>query len=430
MRICASFGNGCDAAELEKADMIEIRTDLVGIPDDIPDRPLILTFKGNPVRLPNEFHGMVDIGETVFDHPGVESLCSYHDFSGTPGTDTILSILDSFTSDVVKGVFTPHDLNDLNSIRNAAVATERRHVVFGMGEVGKITRIRQDILGNEFTFAHSGNPTAAGQLSVSEMRKLEGCMVTGLIGHPLGHSLSPLMHNTAFAELGMNGIYLEFDTPNLIGLKEFMMNYDIRGTNVTIPYKMDVIEHLDVIDAEAEMIGAVNTVINDSGTLKGMNTDIHGIEHAFGDTDIHGKSVLVIGSGGAARACLYIMNKVGCTSTLASRNRETAGALAVEFGSESADPKDVDVNSHDIIVNCTPVGMKGFPEGPPVSLSGLSEKHIVFDMVYGTTALTRIAGELGATIISGKDMLAAQGARSFELWTGVEIDADIMRKVI
>ena len=430
MKICASLGNSCDTSELEKADIIEIRTDLVPIPEVIPNKPLILTFKGNPPIVPKRFRGMVDNGEVPFIKPNIEPLCSFHDYSGTPNKDEILKIMNSLRSDLVKGVFTPSDLNDLNNIRNAAVSVKKRHIVFGMGELGKITRIRQDILENEFTFAHSGRPTAPGQLSVSEMRRLDGCMVTGLVGHPLGHSLSPVMHNTAFKKTGINGIYLEFDTPNLKGFKEFMISFNIRGLNVTIPYKTEIIEHLDTVDKESEKIGAVNTVINDSGKLTGANTDIHGIREAFNGNDIHRKNVLVIGSGGAARACLFVMNGFDCSSTITSRNNAVAKGLAKEFGAETVGMNDASIDKFDVIINCTPIGMKDFPAGPPVSVDGLKKNHVVFDMVYGSTALTEIAEKRGANIISGKDMLASQGARSFELWTGTRMDAGIMRKVI
>jgi len=430
MRICASFGDGCDTAELEKADMIEIRTDLVSIPESLPDKQVLLTFKDNSVKLPKGFRGIVDNGEIPFIKEGVESLCSYHNFLDTPDGSNIFDTLNSFDSDIVKGAFTPQDLNDLNTIKNVSASMTRRHVIFGMQELGKITRIRQDILGNEFTFAHSGKPTAPGQLSVSEMRRLDGCMITGIIGHPLDHTLSPAMHNTAFSKLKINGIYLEFDTPNLDGFKEFMMNYDVRGVNVTIPYKTEIMSHLDKISPEAERIGAVNTVINDSGTLKGANTDIFGIEHAFGRTTLEEKRALVLGSGGAARACLFVMNKMKCSTTIASRNDIAGKELSKDFGSEIVSLDDVDITNFDILINCTPVGMKGFPAGPPVSVANLKREHVVFDMVYGTTALTEAAKKTGAKIISGKDMLASQGACSFELWTGVNIDTDVMRKVI
>ena len=430
MKICASFGDGCDTAELENADMIEIRTDLVSMPESLPAKPLLMTFKGNSVKLPEDFRGIVDNGEIPFVKDGVESLCSYHNFLDTPDGSDIFDTLNSFDSDIVKGVFTPHDLNDLNTIRNVAVSMTKRHVIFGMQELGKITRIRQDILGNEFTFAHSGKPTAPGQLSVSEMRKLEDCMITGIIGHPLGHTLSPIMHNTAFSELKINGIYLEFDTPNLNRFKEFIVNYDVRGVNITIPYKTEIMGHLDKVSPDAERIGAVNTVINDSGTLIGKNTDIFGIEHAFDGTSIAGKRTLIIGSGGAARACLFVMNKMNCVSTITSRNDVATKELSKNFGSEVTSLNKVKLEHFDVIINCTPVGMKGFPAGPPVSTDGLGKEHVVFDMVYGTTALTEIARGSGAKIISGKDMLASQGARSFELWTGTKVDTDVMRKVI
>jgi len=429
MRICASLGKGFDAEKLKNADMIEIRTDLVGMPEGLPDVPKILTFKGNDIIIPDGFKGIVDIGEFPFVHPGIITLCSFHDHSGTPNAEGILNAVNSMHSDIVKAVYTPRDLKDLNSIYDASTSVKKRHVIFGMGALGTVTRVRQDILGNEFTFAHAGTSTAEGQLSVSEMKGLEGCMITGIIGHPLNHSLSPEMHNAAFKELGIPGIYLKFDTPNLNGFKEFMVNYNVRGVNVTIPYKTDVIEHLDSLDKMSERIGAVNTVTNISGVLKGSNTDVHGIERAFlkADVDIKGLRVLILGSGGAARACAYFLSEKGCRTSIVSRNPVTSEQLSKEFGTEVIKKESIAMKLFDVVVNCTPVGM--YDDSLPISTEHL-DKHVVFDMIYGKTKLKEIAEKKRCILVSGKDMLISQGSRSFETWTKRTTPECLMRSVI
>jgi Shikimate 5-dehydrogenase len=429
MRICASLGKGFDANELKDADMIEIRTDLVGIPEGLPNVPKILTFKGNDVVVPEEFEGMADIGKSPFKRPGIVTLCSFHDHMGTPDMIGILGDVNAMHSDIVKAVYTPKDLFDLNSIHDASVSVKKKHVIFGMTELGTITRIRQDILGNEFTFAHSGTPTAEGQLSVSEMKGLEDCMITGIIGHPLNHSLSPKMHNAAFKELGIPGIYLRFDTANLKGLKEFMINYDVKGVNVTIPYKTDVIDHIDSLDKMSERIGAVNTVTNVAGVLKGSNTDVFGIEQAFlkADVDVKGLRVLLLGSGGAARACAYFLNEKGCRTSIVSRNPVTGKEITDEFGAEMVEKNSIAMKLFDVVINCTPVGM--LDDSVPIPTEHL-DKHVVFDMIYGKTKLKEIAEKKECVLISGKDMLASQGSRSFETWTGKILPNGFMRSVI
>jgi len=429
MRICASLGRGFDAEELKNADMIEIRTDLVGMPEGLPDVPKILTFKGNDIIIPDGFDGIVDIGEFPFIHPGITTLCSFHDHSGTPDKNRISDTANAVRSDIIKAVYTPNDLSDLNSIYDASVPLKKKHVIFGMGELGTVTRIRQDILGNEFTFAHSGTATAPGQLSVSEMKELDNCMITGIVGHPLNHSLSPKMHNAAFKELGIPGTYLRFDTPNLNGFKEFMFNYDVRGVNVTIPYKTDIIEHLDSLDKMSERIGAVNTVTKGSGKLIGSNTDVHGIEHAFKNAgvDVDGTRVLMLGSGGAARACAYFLSERNCRTSVVSRNPATSKELSREFGIELPEKDSIAMKLFDVVVNCTPVGMHD--DSLPIPTEHL-DKHIVFDMIYGRTKLKEVAEKKGCVIVSGKDMLASQGTRSFETWTGKSLQDGIMRNVI
>ena len=429
MRICASLGKGFDAEELKNADLIEVRTDLIDIPDILPDVPMILTFKGNDVIIPEGFKGIADVGEVPLKHPGIVTLCSFHDHSGTPDTKGILDTVNAVNSDIVKSVYTPKDLFDLNSIYDASTSLRKKHVIFGMGELGTITRIRQDILGNEFTFAHAGTPTAEGQLSASEMRRLEDCMITGIIGHPLGHSLSPKMHNAAFRELGIPGIYLKFDTPDLNGFRDLMFNYDVKGVNVTIPYKTDITEHLDSLDNISERIGAVNTVTNESGKLKGSNTDVHGIEYAFGNAgvDINGSRVLMLGSGGAARACAYFLNEKGCRTSVVSRNPVTSNEISKEFGIDMLEKESIAMKLFDVVINCTPVGMSD--DSVPIPTDHL-DGHVIFDMIYGETKLKGIAKKKNCILVSGKDMLASQGTRSFETWTGRSLPDGIMRSAI
>ncbi|MDR2698497.1 MAG: shikimate dehydrogenase, partial [Candidatus Methanoplasma sp.] len=245
-------------------------------------------------------------------------------------------------------------------------------------------------------------------------------MVIGILGHPLEKSLSPKMHNRVMKKIGLKGIYLKFDTESLVHIGDVIRDYSIRGMNVTVPYKTAILEHLDAFEKSVEAVGAANTIVNENGILKGYNTDIIGIERAMelAGFDPNGKRALIMGSGGAARACAYTLREKGCYVTIAGRNEETSRSLCRDLGCDHKQKDSVALMLYDLIVNCTPVGMYGVGEYP-VNMSQLTSHHTIFDMVYGIeTPLIKKAKEVGAGIVSGEDMLAAQGAASLEMWTG------------
>lgn len=173
----------------------------------------------------------------------------------------------------------------------------------------------------------------------------------------------------------------------------------------------------------------MNVVVNDGGTLTGYNTDVVGIGKALevAGIDPRGGRVLVMGSGGAARACLHFMDGAGCDVTVAARNKVTGNELARDFGQQYRAPENVSIKMYDLVVNCTPVGM--YSDGPyPVNISGLDHEQAVFDMVYGTeTPLVRQGLDRGCRVAYGADMLAGQGAEAFRLWTGIDGSFDVMR---
>ena len=434
MRVCASLSSASDMDAATDADMVEVRLDLLGSVPDTRGKDTLVTYR-DPVDLsllPESFSGMIDVGEQPRPETGLTVVGSYHDYEATPGSDWIASRLNSMDADIRKGAFRVNRMADLASILDASKRTEGRHVLLGMGALGAVTRIRADVLGNEFSFGYVGEPTAPGQFSVREMLELgDGCTVLGIIGNPLGKSRSPEMQNAALRESGIRGVYLPFETPDLERAGDVIRGYGIRGVNVTIPYKQGIMEHLDRIDPAAERIGAVNTVVNDGGVLTGHNTDVVGIGVALdrAGIDVAGGRAVVMGSGGAARACLEYLTSHDCEATVAARNEETGRRLASEFGQTYRAPSSVSVRMHDLLVNCTPVGM--YSDGPyPIGLDGIDRGLAVFDMVYGPTPLTRKAEESGCRVAYGADMLAGQGAASFEMWTGVKGSFETMRKVL
>ena len=434
MRVCASLSS---VSELDTPTrLVEIRLDLLGsVPEDPKGHEMLVTFRG-PVDtgvLPEGFSGMIDIGEEHRPETSATVVASHHDFEGTPTAERIGSILSGMDCDIAKGAFSVGSFRDLVSILDAARSLGRRHVVLGMGPLGTITRVRADILGNEFSFGYVGEPTAPGQLSAERMERLpDGCTVLGIVGRPLSKSRSPAMHNAALEAAGIDGIYLPFEADDLDQVEEVVRGYGIRGLNVTIPYKIDIMDHLDAVTADASAVGAVNTVVNEDGRLVGHNTDVAGVRTALSRAGIEAEDgrVLIMGSGGAARAIAHCAAGMGCDITVTGRNAETGSELASDFGGVYRDPKSVSVMMYDLIVNCTPVGM--YSDGPyPVDISRIQRGQAVFDMVYGReTPLIRRAREVGSPAATGEDMLAGQGAESFRLWTGVDDMFDTMRAVL
>lgn len=434
-RICASLSSYTGKEDLSDTDLVEIRPDLIGKVPDIPDKELLVTFRNgiDLSILPKDFNGMIDIGEEPRPVTDLRVVSSYHDYEATPSEDRILEKLNSMTGDIRKGAFSVKGFTDLHNIYNVSKRIGKPHVLLGMGEFGAVTRIRKDILNNEFSFGYIGEPTAPGQFSVKEMKELgDGCMITGIIGDPLSKSKSPQMQNAAFRNCGIRGTYLRFETSDLAHAADVIREYNIRGTNVTIPHKHNIIDQLDCLDKAAEKAGAVNTIVNDEGHLKGYNTDIIGIETSLSRAgfDPKGKRAVIMGSGGAARACTYLLTEKGCRVTITGRNDATGRGLAKEFGCEFKSGGSVSVQMHDLIVNCTPVGMYGNGDYP-LRLDHLNRDHTVFDMVYGkNTPILSKAISAGAKTATGEDMLAGQGAASFELWTGRNGQFDIMRSVL
>lgn len=423
MRICASLSSVSDMDHIEKADMAEVRLDLIDQVPDIQNKEMIVTYRDVPDLsiLPDGFKGMIDVGENDIPDTDLDVITSHHDHDSTPSSKDITDILSEMKGDIVKGAFKINSFSDLKSIYDSSRKMKKRHVVLGMGDLGTITRIRQSLLRNEFTFAYVSEPTAPGQLSLEEMSQLgDDPMIVGIIGHPLQKTKSPQMHNAVMRKLGIKGTYLKFDVEGLAHIEDVIIDYDIKGMNVTIPYKTEIIDHLDSMCANAEAVGAVNTIVNENGFLKGYNTDIIGIYRAMqiAGFDPGGRRALIMGSGGAARACAYVLKEHGCRVTVSGRNRDAVRALCRDMGCETRSNDSISLQMHDLVVNCTPIGMYGGGDYP-VNMCQLTRHHTVFDMVYGAeTPLISKAKEVGAGMISGEDMLALQGAASMELWTG------------
>ena len=252
----------------------------------------------------------------------------------------------------------------------------------------------------------------------------------GLIGNPVEHSLSPVMHNQAFAAVGYNGIYLAFKIIDLDSAIKGIKALNFKGVSVTIPHKVNVIQYLDGIDDAAEKIGAVNTIVNRKGKLIGYNTDCPGaLEALSAKTAIQGKSVAVIGAGGAARAIGFGLVSTGGRVTIFNRSRATGERLAADLKAEFLPLSDWQPNRYEILINTTPVGMYPDTGATPLPKKNLSKEMVVMDIVYNPlkTCLLKEADAKGCRTISGITMLVFQAALQFELWTGEKAPVDVMQ---
>ena len=430
MRVCASYGSVPDAPA--DADMHEIRLDVFDSVPSFADENSIVTLAGREISLvPEGFPGLVDVGESDVTIP-FRKIRSVHNYESTPSFDDLAHILNTGDQELSKCACMVNSFSDLHTIFKTATSVKRKHLLLGMGELGTITRIRQALLKNEFSFGYVGKKTASGQLFVEEMKALgDDCKIVGLVGHPIGHSMSPQMHQAAMKAAGINGIYLKFDSPDLAHVDDVIREYDLTGINVTIPYKQEIREHLDSVEGAADSIGAVNTIVNTNGKLIGTNTDYAGVTYAFeraGRKLSECGKVLVFGTGGAARAAVYAAQEAGCDTFILGRTPENVNRLCKEMGCHAA--SDNSLKGYDALINCTPIGMYEDSEYM-FDLSELSSDIAVMDMVYNRkTQLVESAVKAGCPIASGKDMLIGQGALAFEKWFGVSPDTEVMRKSV
>ncbi|MCC6542971.1 MAG: shikimate dehydrogenase [Nitrospirae bacterium] len=271
--------------------------------------------------------------------------------------------------------------------------------------------------------------------------------VFGIIGRPVSHSLSPVLHNAAFEFLGLDCCYVPFpvDAGHLETAISAIRALHIAGLNVTIPYKESVISCLSELSEEAKMIGAVNTITVSGDRLVGHNTDGQGFIASLNECgqSVNGRSILIIGAGGAARAVAFSLARGGAGSILIANRTISKGKSLKEqigkyFSSINLDVKGMDpedlrgvINSVDMVVNTTSIGlMKEDPS--PVPREFLHRDLFVCDLIYNPpdTELIRYAKELCSGYMNGSGMLIFQGAASFKLWTGIEPPVHVMRQVL
>lgn len=348
--------------------------------------------------------------------------------------------------DIIKIAVYASDITDslvVWKLLEKARADQAKLIPIAMGEAGKWTRILGPAFGVPLVYAapEENLTTAPGQISARDLievyrvRELDRqTEIYGVIGRPVGHSLSPYIHNAAFRHHRLNAVYIPFEVTDLAGFINRMVrpetreiDWNLRGFSVTIPHKESIIKYLDYIDQVAEKIGAVNTVKIVDGKLHGFNTDAAGfiapLQSFYGD--LKDARVGIIGSGGAARACIYALEQAGAEIFLFSRNRIKADELSGEFDIRIGGPLPTThekLPALDIIVNATPLGTIGeLADQTPLLAGQIKNLQLVYDLVYNPfeTLFLRQARMADIPAIGGLAMLAAQAIKQFELWTGL-----------
>jgi 3-dehydroquinate dehydratase/shikimate dehydrogenase len=459
----------CERA-IDWADLIELRLDcLETIPGNLSEvvqhvaRPLILTLRpteqGGHRNLTQEerrrfWSTSAPQGENIWwDIEGdlVQELApnwsrviaSHHDFSNVPNDlEQIYERLAHTPAAVIKIAVQATDILDCISVfqlLDRARSEGRELIAIAMGNAGIATRVLGPSRGSFLTYGALAdeNATAPGQVNAPKLRSLyhldtidDETMICGLVGLPVMHSVSPHIHNTAFVEARVNGVYLPLevqDAPHffkrMVHPRTRELNWNLRGLSITAPHKQTVMECLDWIEPEAKEIGAVNTVVVENDRLLGYNTDAAGLIAPLLKrfASLRDARVAIIGAGGAARAAIWALKKQSANVTLVARNPTKAQPLAGMFEISCQSLSETSFNGYDLVISATPQS--------PVTREGLSGARCVYDLVYNPveTQLLRDARAVGCETLGGLEMLVAQAGLQFELWTGKKTEASVMK---
>jgi 3-dehydroquinate dehydratase/shikimate dehydrogenase len=379
-------------------------------------------------------------------------ICSHHDFEGVPGNlDELYSQMSATSPRSIKLAVQANDAVDCLPIFQLIDRARTKGlplIAIAMGSAGVMTRVLGPARGSFLTYGSIDDEsgTAPGQITARDLRELyrvdqidSQTQIFGIVGKPVGHSLSPKIHNAAFAAAGMNAVYVPMEVQDAMAFMRRMahpntreLDWDLRGLSVTAPHKATVMQCLDGIDGTAKDIGAVNTIVAKDRRLLGYNTDAEGfispMQRRVGD--LKGLRCAVIGSGGAARAVLWALRKAGAEATLVARNRERANDLAQRFRAACPPQRPEKFNAFDVVINATPIGTRGSTVNEtPATAEQLRGVRLAYDLVYNPseTRFLREARDAGCDTLGGIEMLLAQAVEQFKLWMGSEPDQEVMR---
>ena len=386
--------------------------------------------------------------------PAVPYVASSHDFAGRPPTlSKLYAEMAESDAAIVKLAWAARSVRDNLEALDLMRLRAKPTVAICMGEAGLMSRVLSKKFGGFLTFAalRDDRNTAAGQPTIAQLKQLyrwdalgPATRVFGVVGDPVGHSKSPLVHNAAFDATGFDGVYLPL--PVAAGwesFKAFMETLgrheplDLSGLSVTIPHKENALRHLRETGGEIEplaaKIGAVNTLTFRNGRISGRNTDHAAILGSL-NIDVVGRRVGVIGAGGTGRTAVAALAEAGADVTVYNRTRDRAAALAEEFGVSAAGLDALAGASADAWLNTTSVGLAPNTDASPFddNMPELGGKTLVWDAVYNPprTKLLRQAEAAGAKTVSGLDMFIGQAAAQFEAWAAQPAPVGVMRRVI
>jgi len=366
-------------------------------------------------------------------------LLSIHDFERMPPLNPALGTRWRDEVDAIKVAGAARTIAD--SVRLLRFAAGRRDcVAVPMNEVGLPARLLALREGSQLAYAPVAAATAPGQVSLQEMKHLyrahalnRQTKVFGVIGDPISHSLSPLLHNTAFIARKINAVYLPFFVPNLRDFLKAVPDFGLRGFSVTIPHKQSILRHLHDCDALSAAIGAVNTVVvRRDGSLYGCNTDYVGVLRALEKKLSLPKSrVLILGAGGAARAAAFALSRARAGVYICARRENAARELARAVGGEAIARRDLRTQSFDAILNATPIGMYPHSAISPLQ-PGELHCRIIMDVIYRPerTKLLKLAAQKRIMTVSGVEMFLAQGMAQWELWMTRPAPEKAMRQAV
>jgi 3-dehydroquinate dehydratase / shikimate dehydrogenase len=476
-RVCVSIRESTSAGTIaslaraaEWADLVEVRADYVRDLDihsilQAKTCPVIFTlrsreeggeFQGSEkIRLEmivQAFRAGADYVDVEFSAswqevieavPRNQVVLSHHDYNATPqNLVPQIERMASAGAGIMKIATRARRLTDNLAIARALEYASSRRLnlcALAMGREGIPSRVLASKWNSWMTFASllDGEPTAEGQIAAPDFVRQYRVHATGaatkiygVLGKPLGHSLSPAIHNCAFAARGIDALYLPLEAADIEDFMEFQSAIPLHGVSVTIPYKEAVRSCLQSSSIEAEMIGAINTLIRTNDGWYGENTDVDGFLRPLQKrVDLRGLRVVVLGAGGAARSVIYGLTSHGASVCVVNRDSGKARHLAEAFHVDYADRNQLHSLRWDVLINATPVGMFPKVDESPVPAEWLTGEW-VYDLVYNplTTRLLGEASARGLGIVRGEEMFLSQAFRQQELWCGLPVPEKAMEE--
>ena len=375
---------------------------------------------------------------------GANLILSYHDFRGTKKLDETFAKMKQYPADFFKIVTTANSLYDNVVMMKFLEKHSHEHSLIGlcMGEQGVISRLLCVRAGSQFTFGalNPGEETARGQLTARVLRDTfridqvdAATRVYGVAGDPVAHSLSPSMLNTAFRRENVNAVYLPLHAKAMNDLLACIRDIPIAGLSITMPYKEQVLKHLDKTDPWTTKVGACNTLVRgQDGKLFGFNTDVNGVVRPLEvRIRLQGARILVLGAGGAARAAVFGLKERGAEVYILNRTAGPAQKLAKQARAKFINRTMLKKLEFEVIINATPAGMEGNRDPLPLAEQEMKARYF-FDMVYTPTEtrMIKMARARGMHVIPGSEMFVQQGARQFEIWTGKPAPEEEMLRVV